>query len=701
MQKYRRKKNHFFKTIAKVVAVVIFFVGVGYFIYQSGMVKAVYAPFTFTAAGDYSYSTESKTTIEKIATTGAQFHLALGDFAYNTNPETEFCDMVKSRAGSTFPFELLTGDHENDLIGDDGYIDNFAACLPDRMNAVISPFGTYGREYYFDYQNARFILVNPGIPAGTDLYDYSIGSNHYTWLRDRIREAKSAGKWVVVGNHVNCITMGIKNCTAGTDFTNLLITEGVDLVLMGNEHNYQRSKQLTCAIPGVYNPACTAAFESRGNTYLKGYGTVFLIVGTAGSTLYTVNPADAEAGYFATYSGAGSNPTHGLAKINVATDQILVEFVGTDAGTFTDSFTINVPAETPLPTPVPLVIPAVLTGDATIKQSSPTTTYGSSTIVETDGSPIEEFLLKFAVTNIAGKQITGAKLRLYNVNASNNGGAVYTVSDTSWIENSVNWNTAPVAAASPIAAFAAVNVNTWYEVDVSSAVTGDGTVGFRVKSSSADGADYVSKEHATGNRPQLLVSVVDANAFTPAPTTSTIVPTMTSIPSPTPTVTPTPGATSEIIVPVSDDSFIAKSSPTNNYGSTATLTNDNSPVRHILLKFTVLGVAGRTVTDAKLRLYNKDPSSAGGEVYTALHSNWTETAVNWNNAPNLGTFVASIGQVTGTSTTPVVYNVNVTGAITGDGTYTFRIPMITSDEANYISKQGTAAKRPTLVLTVN
>ncbi len=713
MKRKKKQRVSFFRTIALAFAVFLIAI-VGVQIKKTKEVRAVDLPFIFTAAGDYGFTDESKATIEHIASSGAQFNLALGDLSYNaTRVESEFCDMVKARVGETFPFELLSGDHENDAVGDDGYINNFASCLPDRMNATISPSGIYAREYFFDYQSARFILVNPAIPDGADPYDYSVGSNRYIWLRDRIREAKSAGKWVVVGNHANCITVGIKSCTVGTDFTNLLITEGVDLVLMGNEHSYQRSKQVTCAIPGVYSPACTAGFESRGNTYLKGYGTVFLIVGTAGSSLYAVNSSDAEAGYFMTYSGSNVNPTNGYAKIRVAADQMNIEFVPS-VGQYTDAFTISVPETTPTPTPVTTEIAAVLMADTTVKQASPTRNYGTATFVEIDGSPVEETLLKFAVGDTFGKQIVGAKLRLYNVNSSTYGGTMYKTTDNSWVESGtggVTWNTAPAYDPTPIAAFAGVNVNTWYEVDVHSAITGDGTVGFRIRSSAADGVDYASKEGASEFIPQLLVQVIGGGnptqTLTPTPSpvytptnSPTNTPTNTPTNSPTVTPTPSPTGTTQLSIPVEADAFIAKGSPTKNYGATTVLTNDNNPVRHILLKFNVTGLLGRTITGATLQLYNKDPSGAGGEVYTAVNSNWTESGVNWNTAPAVSTFVRSIGPVTGTSTTPVLYKIDVSPVITGEGIVTFRIPMTSDDSADYISKEGTASKRPVLVLSL-
>ena len=52
-------------------------------------------------------------------------------------------------------------------------------------------------------------------------------------------------------------------------------------------------------------------------------------------------------------------------------------------------------------------------------------------------------------------------------------------------------------------ALSGVAVGNWYEVDLTSYITGDGTYTIRVSSTSPDGADYWSKEGTSP--PQLLV----------------------------------------------------------------------------------------------------------------------------------------------------------------------------------------------------
>jgi hypothetical protein len=105
---------------------------------------------------------------------------------------------------------------------------------------------------------------------------------------------------------------------------------------------------------------------------------------------------------------------------------------------------------------------------------------------------------------VGGRTVRSAKLRLNCTNLSNVGGVFARVADSNWSEATVTWSTAP-AAGTTIATLGAVAVGNWYEVDLTSFITGDGTYTIRVSSTSADGADYFSKE---GTNPRELL--VDA-----------------------------------------------------------------------------------------------------------------------------------------------------------------------------------------------
>jgi len=315
-----------------------------------------------------------------------------------------------------------------------------------------------------------------------------------------------------------------------------------------------------------------------------------------------------------------------------------------------------------------------------------------------DNSPKQDFLIKFQVNGLAGHTVTRATLKLYNVSSSNIGGNFYRVNDQTWEEETVTWNNAPAHDGTLVASLGAVTTGNWYSLDVTSLISADGTYSLRVSSTSSDGADYRSKEGV--NPPVLEVEMTGGATATTGPTaTASETPTPTHTPTPTPTLPPTATATlpagNMLTFAPQDDVSIHSGYPGNNYGANPTLYVDNSPVQHILLKFQVSGLAGRTVTRATLKLYNTDNSSIGGKFYRVNDQSWSEESVTWNTAPaHDGTLVASLGAVTGGNW----YSVDLTSLISADGTYSLRVSSTSSDGADYSSKEG--ANLPVLEVEV-
>jgi hypothetical protein len=145
------------------------------------------------------------------------------------------------------------------------------------------------------------------------------------------------------------------------------------------------------------------------------------------------------------------------------------------------------------------------TKDTYVNADSPTGANGTATRIYADRSPVKKALLAFAVSGTGGCPIAAARLRLFNVDAAPRGGDVRPLTDLSWSEQTVTWNTAPVTDALPVASLGGVSKNLWYEVDVTELVTGDGSVGLALTSSASDGAGYSSREGPVSQRPELVV----------------------------------------------------------------------------------------------------------------------------------------------------------------------------------------------------
>ena len=311
----------------------------------------------FSAAGDYAASANTTAVLNTVNALDDDLHLALGDLSYGTaGNEQAWCDFVTSKVGPGYPFQLLSGNHESN--GQNGNINDFAACLPNQLPGAI---GTYGRQYYVDVPAAapliRFVMISPGLTfAPNQVYDYSAGSSRYQWTAQAIDNARAAAiPWVVVGMHYPCISAGSYGCDGGSDLFNLLLSKKVDLVLSGHEHTYQRTKQLGLSsgcprlTPGTYDADCVSDPDS---SLVKGAGTVAAIVGTGGHYLYDINSSDSEIGYFAATAGANQNPTWGVLHVSATLDSLAAQFRRASGGTFADSFTITREISAPNSPPV-------------------------------------------------------------------------------------------------------------------------------------------------------------------------------------------------------------------------------------------------------------------------------------------------------------------------------------------------------------
>ena len=157
------------------------------------------------------------------------------------------------------------------------------------------------------------------------------------------------------------------------------------------------------------------------------------------------------------------------------------------------------------------------------------------------------------------------------------------------------------------------------------------------------------------------------------------------------TFTATYRATSIVFTPTAD-AYVYSGGPTTNYGSSAVL-KVRINVYRTYLKFTVSGLSRRP-TSAKLRLWVTNPSSASGSVYKVSNA-WTESGITWRNAPLIGSSPRLA--LLGTTHYGTWREVNVTSAITGNGTFSFRISVGNTDMAQYASRE--TSRDPVLIIT--
>lgn len=306
--------------------------------------------FVFAASGDHGDNDTTSASLAVLNTSDAEFYLALGDMDYNkVDDDSAWCQFVSNRLpakGAQFPFQLVSGNHEQDGASDSNIL-NLASCLPDRMDSTIAPGSVYGAEYFFDYPADKPLMRVVMLPANLTVagmkYLYAAGSPHRDWLISVIDQARADGiPWITVGTHYQCLTASLRlGCTMTKPLWNLLLDKRVDLILTGHEHSYQRSKQLATnpvSCPSMeanaFNPACIVD-HGADNEYVKGLGSVNVIAGVFGESLKAPVASDPEAPYFAVLDGT----TYGYMEYRVTPDRIDARFLPS-TGTSTDAFSI-------------------------------------------------------------------------------------------------------------------------------------------------------------------------------------------------------------------------------------------------------------------------------------------------------------------------------------------------------------------------
>ncbi|MCA9898991.1 MAG: DNRLRE domain-containing protein [Ardenticatenaceae bacterium] len=162
------------------------------------------------------------------------------------------------------------------------------------------------------------------------------------------------------------------------------------------------------------------------------------------------------------------------------------------------------PPPTPTFTPPP-VTNFVFTAEAdtVILSNRPNNNLGLSTQISTDAAPQIHTLLRFNPQGISGT-ITNATLRLFVQTSSTIGLDVLSVADNSWGETTVTFNSAPTFG-NLINSSGTTTSGAWIEIDVTSAVAGNGQVSFALTSADANRILMSSREGA--NPPQLVVNV--------------------------------------------------------------------------------------------------------------------------------------------------------------------------------------------------
>lgn len=348
-------------------------------------------------SGDPGDSTSR--TLRLIGEQRPSFVQSLGDLAYDASAASDVHDgaswcawtnaqIARTSGGTAVPYIVAAGNHEaqdakpgfaiEDYTDASSCADPFAAQTSFPTDAATDAAKDSVYDFPADRPLLRMININPGLDYRRGgLRDYSRGGALYTWVEQRIDEAKANQEWVALTYHVAYLNTGSSHgadmstgyyapvASQFGDIFTLAAEKRVDLILNGHEHNYQRSRQLHLseACPVIthdrYDAACvTAADGSSAAPYQRGAGPVQLIIGTGGHRPTAVNDADGDRKFMIAADSGADNC--GYVSFAVTATALTGTFENACSGALADTFTIagTVAPTTSPPTAAPSSSPA-------------------------------------------------------------------------------------------------------------------------------------------------------------------------------------------------------------------------------------------------------------------------------------------------------------------------------------------------------
>jgi hypothetical protein len=315
-----------------------------------------------------------------------------------------------------------------------------------------------------------------------------------------------------------------------------------------------------------------------------------------------------------------------------------------------------------------------------------------------DRDPEAIAYLKFDLGSLT-RPVVRATLRLYCTNASPDGGTVYPVADSGWIEGNRTGDALSIAGPGL----------KWTDVDTND----DGTVDAADRSPwvpefdrpsdalhcVAGGADRVDVTAALGAGVGVRTLAVLNDSQDGAAYASIDAPDASQHPQLRLELGGSSGAPGSPVATVEADAMVRADAPGDNFGTAEYLEADADPSELFYLRIAVTGVGKRAVDSVRLVLPVADvygaPSQSGGRI-RPVACGWNEQTITWDSKPALTAQpVGTVGNVTrGTSA-----EFELAPAIAGDGTYCFALDTANENGVIYDAREA-AAGGPSVVVDV-
>lgn len=250
---------------------------------------------SFAAMGDFGAGTRGQLDVARNVLAGAQeLVLTLGDTVYERGLESEYQKHFDppERFGAIraqFPVYPTVGNHDVA----DGGVGPYFKRFPE----------AHGRRYYtFDQRNVRFFSVD-------STEDLTPGTAQWTWLESALSQAWDGWKIVYFHHPLRSGQKGRDRPDDAKVVGELFARHGVDLLLVGHDHAYDRSRPI------------------------NDYGTIQVTTGNGGRMLYPYLSRQPE-------WSAHRAVEYGHVDVEVRNDELIVRHIQRD-GSVGDTHAIS------------------------------------------------------------------------------------------------------------------------------------------------------------------------------------------------------------------------------------------------------------------------------------------------------------------------------------------------------------------------
>jgi hypothetical protein len=275
--------------------------------------------FDIGAAGDWASGNSAHETALSMYQKGVDLTLGLGDYAYSTGSSAVHAWWDNWMAPVHDRFKGALGNHDTQ-----------------DQSTYAQLFGQSNGWYYsFDKQGVHFVAMNTEETFGP-------GSSQYKFIDQDLQSAasKSDVKWIIVFFHEPMYTSPSHHAPLSAlrnAYHPLFDKYGVDLVLQGHNHNYQRS------FPISYNskdPSKPIVTSSENADYNDPLGQIYTEVGTGGQDSYSLDGRSL-------FISQQLTTTGGFLDVAFPNGQTMKGTFYDNSGSVKDEFTIHKSGTTP------------------------------------------------------------------------------------------------------------------------------------------------------------------------------------------------------------------------------------------------------------------------------------------------------------------------------------------------------------------